>query len=65
MCDVEVLIVDLDVGDMITLREADLRVERRVISFSSELLTQNRHFNISITAFNTAGSHTSHTAISV
>ena len=59
------LIVDLDAGDMITLQEADLRVERRIISFSTELLTENHHFNITITAFNTAGSHTSHTAISV
>ena len=57
--------MDLDSGDTTTLRGADLGVDRKTVYFSStELLTVSRHYNITISASNTAGSSTSYTLLS-
>ena len=48
--------MDLDTQEMITLGDADLAIAGNNITFTSELLTVNRHYNVSVAVKNVADS---------
>ncbi len=64
MCTVDLMFVDLDTGESITLGDTDLTVEGNNVTFTTELLTTNRRFNVTANATNIAGSSVSHTTMS-
>ena len=56
--------MDLDTGEIITLREGELTIADNNITFTFEQLSVNRHYNVTIRASNKAGSTTSYVAMS-
>lgn len=64
MCSSELLFLDHYTGDNIKLEGSNLDIVERNITFTTEQLKANRHYNITIKALNSYGSATSHTAIS-
>ena len=56
--------MDLDTEEIITLRDGDLTVADNNITFTTEQLKTNRHYNVTVRAFNSAGSTTSYVTIS-
>ncbi len=65
MCTAVLTFVDLDAGDIITLGTTDVTLEENNITFTAEsgLLTTNRHYDVTVTAANIAGSATSYITI--
>lgn len=65
VCTAVLTFVDLDTGDTITLGTTDLTLEENNITFTAEsgLLTTNRHYDVTVTATNIAGSATSYITI--
>ena len=55
MCNSELTLVDLDTGEIITLEGT---------TFTTENVTVNRHYNVTVNASNSAGSTTSYVTIS-
>ena len=64
MCSSELTFMDLDTGEIITLREGELTIADNNITFTFEQLSVNRHYNVTIRASNSAGSTTSYATIS-
>ncbi len=64
MCTAVLTFVDFDAGDIITLQDADLTLVGNNVTFTTDLLTTNRHYNITANASNSAGSSISHDSIS-
>ncbi len=64
MCTVDLMFVDIDTGETITLGNTDLTVEGNNVTFITQLLTTNRHYNVTADVTNIAGSSTSHTTMS-
>ena len=56
--------MDLDTGEMITLREGELTIADNNITLTTEQLRVNRLYNVTVRASNKAGSTTSYVAIS-
>ena len=52
MCSSELSFTDLDTQEIITLGAADLTIAENNITFTSELLTVNRHYNVSVSVKN-------------
>ena len=57
----EVALLDIDTGENTHLQGSNVTVEGNVISFK---LPTNRHYNITVIAFNNAGSSISYTTLS-
>lgn len=64
MCGSELTLVDLVVGDVVILRNTDVTVLQNNITFTGERLTTNRRYNITVRAYNIAGSASSYTTLS-
>ena len=64
MCNAILTFEDLDTGEIITLGDGELTIRENTITFTTEQLTDNRHCNVSVNAFNVAGSFTSYTTLS-
>ena len=63
MCVGEVIIVDLNTGDIASIR--NISISYAAISFTAGTQTPKSHFNITIDAMNTQGSITSSVATSM
>ena len=64
MCSGELIIVDLDTGEIITLGDGELTIAENNITFTNEQLKVNHRYNVTVRASNSAGSTTSYIAIS-
>ena len=64
VCSAELTFEDLDTGESITLKDEDLAIGENNITFSTELLTDNRHYNVAANASSVAGSSTSYATLS-
>lgn len=64
MCGSEILFLDFDTGESITLQDNDLDIAIRNITFTTAQLKANRHYDVAIQAWNSHGNATSYTAIS-
>ncbi len=64
VCHAKLTFVDVDTEETITLGDADLTISETSIIFTTEQLRENRHYTVSVTASNIAGSAISHTVIS-
>ena len=64
MCSSELTFMDLDTGEIITLREGELTIVENNITFTAEQLRVNRLYNVTVRASNKAGSTTSYVTIS-
>ena len=64
VCSAELTFVDVDTRETITLGNTDLTVAETNITFTAEQLRMNRHYNITVIAFNVAGTATSRNNIS-
>ena len=64
MCSGELMFVDLDTGEIITLGDGELTTAGNNITFNAEQLSVNRRYNVTIRASNKAGSTTSYVTIS-
>ena len=60
----ELLFVDLDTGDIVTLTIENLAISGSNITFSSDELTHNRQYIVDVRATNAAGTATSNYRIS-
>ena len=58
------MFVDLDTGEIITLGDRELPIVGNNITFTTEQLRVNRHYNVTVRASNSAGSTTSYVTIS-
>ena len=64
VCSSELTFVDLDTEEIITLGDEELTIAGNNITFTTEQLKTNRHYNVTIRASNSAGSTTSYVALS-
>ena len=48
--------MDVDTGEIITLGDTDLTITETNITFTTQHLRENRRYNVTVTAFNAAGS---------
>ena len=65
MCSGELVFVDLDTGEIITLGYGELTIAGNNITFiTTEQLRDNRRYNVTVRASNSAGSTTSYVTIS-
>ena len=65
MCSSELILMDLDTEEIITLGDGDLTTAENNITFiTTEQLSVNRHYNVTVRASNSAGSTTSYVTIS-
>ena len=64
MCGSELTFVDLDAGEVLVIGNADITIIRNNFSFTDELLIANRHYNVTVRAYNIAGETTSYTTLS-
>ena len=64
MCSSELTFVNLDTGEIITLGDEELISAGNNITFRTEQLSVNRHYNVTVRASNSAGSTTSYVTIS-
>lgn len=64
MCSSEIIFLDHDTGENIIKRDSDLDIVERNITFTTEQLKANRHYIVTIQAWNTNGSFTSYTNLS-
>ena len=55
MCDAELKFVDVDTGETTTLEDTDVTVTETGITFSTQQLTENRHYNVTVTVSNVRG----------
>ena len=58
MCRAELTSLDVDTGETIIIRDLDLIIEETNITFTSQQLTENRRYNVTITASNIVGQTT-------
>ena len=65
MCQVELMFLDMDTGNNLTLSEEDLAITVTNISFNSQLLTSNRQYSLRVSASNVAGQAVSNEVISM
>ena len=56
--------MDLDTGEIITLRDEGLNIAGNNITLTTEQLSVNRHYNVTIRASNSVGSDTSFITLS-
>ena len=59
MCDVKLTLLDLNTGENISIGANDLTLTDDNITFPAAQLTTNRHYNVSVSASNAAGTSTS------
>ena len=59
VCNAQLMFLDIDVGEIITLGDTDLTIAAVNITFTSQQLRENRCYNITVTASNIAGLATS------
>ena len=64
MCRAELTFEDVDTREIITLEGNDLTITETNITFTTQQLRENRHYNVTVAASNTAGSATSQAGIS-
>ncbi len=64
-CSGEIVFVDVDTGETITLDNTDLTITETNITFTNQHLKQNRHYNVTVTASNSRGQAVSYTRISM
>jgi hypothetical protein len=64
VCHGELTFVDVDSGEVITLGDTDLVIAVTNITFTTQQLKGSRLYNVTVAAFNVAGSATSQTRIS-
>ena len=64
MCGSELTFVDLDAGEVLIIGGANITIMNNNFSFTGEKLTANRHYNITIRAYNIAGEAIFHTTLS-
>ena len=64
MCSSELTFMDLDTGEIITLGDGELTIVENNITFTTEQLSVNRHYNVTVRASNKAGSTNSYVALS-
>ena len=64
VCSADLTFVDLDSKEIITLGGSDLIIAETNITFSTQQLRENRHYNITVTAANIAGTDVSQARIS-
>ena len=64
MCSGELMFVDLDTGEIITLGDRESTIAENNIIFTNEQLRDNHLYNVTVRASNSAGSTTSYIAIS-
>ena len=62
MCSGELIIIDLDTGEI--MRDGELTITGNNITFTNEQLKVNHRYNVTVRASNSAGSATSYIAIS-
>ena len=65
MCDAELTLVDLDIGDPIALGRNDIIIDRNDITFTVKHLSNNHTYNVTVVAENIAGSAISYTSIDI
>jgi hypothetical protein len=53
VCSGELTFIDVDTGETITLGDSDLMITENNITFTTQQLRENRHYNVTVTAFNT------------
>ena len=59
MCNATLVCEDLDTGESITLGDGELTIGENAITFTSEQLTDNRNYSVTVNATNAAGSTSS------
>ena len=64
MCNGELIFVDLDTVEIITLGDGEFIIAENNITFTTEQVRVNRLYNVTINASNSAGSATSYDTIS-
>ena len=64
VCGSQLIFVDVDTEETITLGGSALTVNGANITFVTQLLRRNRHYNVTVIASNAAGSTISETRIS-
>ncbi len=57
--------VDVDTGETITLGDTALTITETNITFPTQQLRENRHYNVTVTASNYRGQAVSYTRISM
>ncbi len=56
MCSAELTFVDVDTGETITLGSTDLTIAETNITFTTQQLRENHHYNVSVMASNAVSS---------
>lgn len=64
MCSSELIFLDHDTGERITLQDNDLEIVERNITFTTEQLRVNRRYDVTIQARNSYGRDKSYFSIS-
>ena len=64
MCHADIAFREVETGLTMTLENTDLEIVEANITFTTQHLTENRHYNLSVIASNFAGSATSQAMLS-